>query len=92
MQETTKQIVCLWEPKVDLLMPMVISDSDGRNLKMLYVTGVLDVFEAQELTFKEMYFITLNNYHTTLTLFGTSDHVENRILGSPNTNACYFRI
>ncbi len=83
VQETTKQIVCLWEPEIDLLMSMVISDSIGRNVKMLNVTGVLEVFEAQELTFKETYFITLNNDHTTLTLFGTSNHFWNYTFRSP---------
>ncbi len=73
--EKTKRIVCIWEPRIVLLMSLAILDSRVRIQKMLDVTGVLQVFEAKELTFKETYTITLNNHRTTLTLSGKSDRV-----------------
>ncbi len=73
-------------------MTVVIYDSWGQRRKVLYVGGLVEVFEAEELTFKEMYFLTLDDRNTTLTLLGMFNHVHTCKLRNPDTNVCYFRI
>ncbi len=89
--EKTKRIACLWEPRFDLLLPLVIFDSHLQNQKIMNVTGVLQVFEAHELTFMETYVVTLNNHRTTLTLSGKFDRVQTCKVRNPDANVRYFR-
>ncbi len=68
-----ERIVCFWVPNVNLLMSMVICDSQGENQKMLDVNGILEVFEALESALGEIYTVTPLTLFCMLNAFGPAN-------------------
>ncbi len=69
--EKSKAIFCLWEQFYFLSPFIKILDKRGDIRKVVNVTGILKVFEADELDFGETYTITLSKSRVNLTIIGT---------------------
>ncbi len=80
VEEKGKTILCLWKQFFFLSPYIKILDKRGELRKVVNVTGFLIVFEADELHIGESYTITLSKSHTSLTLIGTSEHLDGCII------------
>ncbi len=80
LREKSKTIVCFWEPHSEHVLLLSIYDSHGRIRKLLNVTGVLEVIEAQDMDFGETYIMSLCGMQTMKTLLRMSYRVKIQIL------------
>ncbi len=89
VEEKSKTILCSWEPFYFLSPYIKVLDERGEIRKTVNVTGILIVFEADELDFGETYTIILSKSRANLTIIGTLKHLNDCVI---MTSRCVIRV